>query len=131
MIVETVFYVSLRKCLTDTMIASVRTGMIAVPHVAQKMRLVLTARLVVQRRKSVRTRCLPFVAPTAKHASTEAAKKLFKHVQVGLIVQMVNAVVGVFVFLLQPFAVMNAQEYKKQNMNMIAMNVAVHQLGQS
>ena len=105
--------------------------MIAVRRVAAKRKRVLTARLVARRLKCVKTRCLPFVAPTAKLASTEAAKKLFKHVQVGLIVQMVNAVVGVFVFLLQPFAVMNAQEYKKQNMNMIAMNVAVHQLGQS
>lgn len=61
-----------RKRLTDTMIAYARTGMIAAPHVAQKMRLVLTARLVVQQLKYVKTRCLPFVAPTAKHASTEA-----------------------------------------------------------
>ena len=61
-----------RKRLTDTMIASARTGMIAAPHVAQKMRLVLTARLVVRQLKYVKTRCLPFVAPTAKHASTEA-----------------------------------------------------------
>lgn len=72
MIVETVFYANRRKCLTDTMIASARTGMIAVPHVAQKTRLVLTARLVVRQPKYVKTRCLPFVAPTAIHASTEA-----------------------------------------------------------
>lgn len=72
MIVETVFYVNRRKCLTDTMIVCAKTGMIAVPHVAQKMRLVLTARLVVRRLKCVKTRCLPFVAPTAIHASTEA-----------------------------------------------------------
>ena len=65
-------YANRRKCLTDTMIASARTGMIAAPHVAQKMRLVLTARLVVQQLKYVKTRCLPFVAPTGKPASTEA-----------------------------------------------------------
>ena len=72
MIVETVFYVNCRKCLTDTMIVCVRMGMIAVPRAVEKTRLVLTARLVVRQPKYVKTRCLPFVAPTAKHASTEA-----------------------------------------------------------
>ena len=71
-------YANRRKCLTDTMIASARTGMIAAPHVAQKMKRVLTARLVVRQLKYVKTRCLPFVAPTAKHASTETAKKVVR-----------------------------------------------------
>lgn len=65
-------YANRRKCLTDTMIVYARTGMIAVPRAVEKMRLVLTARLVARRLKCVKTRCLPFVAPTAKHASTEA-----------------------------------------------------------
>lgn len=73
-------YANRRKRLTDTMIAYARTGMIAAPHVAEKMRLVLTARLVVRRHKCVKTRCLPFVAPTAKPVSTEAAKKAVRQI---------------------------------------------------
>lgn len=67
-----VHYANRRKRLTDTMIAYARTEMIAAPHVVEKTRHVLTARLVVRQPKYVKTRCLPFVAPTAKHASTEA-----------------------------------------------------------
>ena len=70
-----VHYANRQKRLTDTMIAYAKTGMIAALHVAQKTRLVLTARLVVRRLKYVKTRCLPFVAPTVKPVSAEAAKK--------------------------------------------------------
>ena len=69
MIVETVFYVNCRKCLTDTMIVCVRMGMIAARRVAAKRKHVLTARLVVPLNKSVRTKCLPFVAPRTKPVS--------------------------------------------------------------
>ena len=64
-------YVNRLKCLTDTMIVCARTETIAVQRVAVKRKRVLTARLVVQQLKSVRTRCSPFAAPTAKPASTE------------------------------------------------------------
>ena len=70
-----VHYANRRKRLTDTMIAYARTGMIAAPRVVEKMRHVLTVRLVVRQLKCVKTKCLPFVAPTAKLASTETAKK--------------------------------------------------------
>ena len=66
-----VHYVNRLKCSIIIMIAYVRMGMIAVRRVAAKRKRALTARLVVQRRKSVRTKCLPFVAPMAKPASTE------------------------------------------------------------
>lgn len=69
MIVETVFYANCRKCLTDTMIASARTGMIAVPHVAQKMRLVSMVHHVVRLHEFVQMNSSLFVVKKVKCVS--------------------------------------------------------------